>query len=65
MLGQDHHRHYHLANNEPAAAVAYAAVNAVAGNVDIAIAVELIASVEFVLAAMLTCSYSNSCSHSH
>jgi hypothetical protein len=34
-------------------------MSAVSGNVDIAVAVELIASVEAVLAAMLTCSQSN------
>jgi len=54
-----------LANNGPALAVAYAEVTAVSGNVDIAVAVELIASVETVLAAMLTCSQSNIRSHSH
>ena len=42
-----------------------AEVTAVSGNVDIALAVELIASVEAVLAAMLTCRQNNIRSHSH
>ena len=46
-------------------ALAYAAVTAKADNVDAAVAVELDASVEEVLAAMLTCGHSNSHSHSH
>ena len=40
------YRHSHLPNNGSAAAVAYAAVTAVAANVDAAVAVELDASVE-------------------
>ena len=59
------YRHSHLANNGPAAVVAHAAVTAVAGNLNIAVAVKWIASVEAVLAAMLTCSHSTSHSHSH
>ena len=59
---ESQYRHSHLPNNGPAAAVAYAEV---AANEDPAVAVELIASVEAVLAAMLTCSYGNSRSHSH
>ena len=51
--------------NRPALAVAYADVTAVSGNVDIAVAVELIASVDTVLASMLTCSQSNIRSHGH
>ena len=62
---ESQYRHSHLANNGPALAVAYAEVTAVSGNLDIAVAVELIASVETVLAAMLTCSQSNIRSHSH
>ena len=42
------YRHYHLANNGPALAEGYAEVTAVPGNVYIALAVELIASVETV-----------------
>ena len=59
------YRRSHLAIDGPAAAVACAAVTAVSGNVDIGVAVELVASVEAVLAAMLTCSRSKSLSHSH
>ena len=55
----------HLANHGPALEVAYAEVTVVSENVDIAVAVELIASVEAVLAAMLSCSQSNICSHSN
>ena len=62
---ESQYRHSHLAKNGPALAVGYAEVTAVSGNVDIAVAVELIASVEAVLAAMLTCSQSNIHSHSH
>ena len=62
---ESQYRHSHLANNGPVLAVAYAEVTAVSGNVDIAVAIELIASVETVLAAMLTCSQSNLRSHSH
>ena len=62
---ESQYRHSHLANNGPALAVAYAEVSSVSGNVDTAVAVELIASVEAVLAAMLTCSQSNIRSHSH
>ena len=62
---ESQYRHSHLANNGPALAVAYAEVAAVSGNVDIAVSVKLIASVETVLAAMLTCSRSNIRSHSH
>ena len=40
------YRHSHLANNGPALAVAYAEVTAVSDNVDIAVPVEFIASVE-------------------
>ena len=59
------YRQSHLANNWHALAVAYDEVIAVSGNVDIAVAVELIASVEAVLAAMLTCSQGNIHSQSH
>ena len=59
------YRHSHLANNGPASAVAYFELTAVSDNVNIALAVELIDSVEAVLAAMLTCSQSNIRSHSH
>ena len=62
---ESQYRHSHLANNGPALAVAYVEVTAGSGNVDITVAVELIASVEAVLAAMLTCSQSNIRSHSH
>ena len=62
---ESQYRHSHLPNNGPAAAVAYAAVTEVIATIDPAVAVELIASVEAVLAAMLTCSYGNSRSHSH
>ena len=55
----------HLANNGPALAEAYAEVTAVSGILDIAVAIELIASVETVLAAMMTCSRSNIRSHSY
>ena len=36
---ESQYRHSHLANNGPAAAIAYAAVTEVAGNVDPAVAV--------------------------
>ena len=62
---ESQYRHSNLANNGPALAVVYAEVTAVSGNVDIAVAVELIASVEAVLAAMFTCSQRNIRSHSH
>ena len=52
------HRHSHLPNNGFAAAVAYAAVTTVAANENPALAVNLIASVEEVLAAMVTLSHS-------
>ena len=65
MRLESQYRHSHLANNGPAIAVAYAEVIKVSDNVYIAVAVELIASVEAVLAAMLTCSQSNIHSHSH
>ena len=48
----------HTGNCDP-----YAAENAEAANVDTGVAVELIASVEEVLAAMLISSYGNSHSH--
>ena len=54
-----------LLTNGPALAIADAEVTAVSGNVNITVAVELIASVETVIAAMLTCSQSNIRSHSH
>ena len=57
------YKHSHLAINGPALAVEYAVVTAVSGNVDITKAVELNASVEAVLAAMLTCSQSKIHSH--
>ena len=47
------------------AAVAYAAVTAVLANEDPALAVRWIASVEELLAAMVTRRHSNSHSHSH
>ena len=59
------YRYYNLPSNGFAAAVAYAAVTVVAVDEDPALAVELIASVEEVLAVMVTCSHSNSQSHSH
>ena len=62
---ESQYKHSHLDNNGPALAIAYAEVTAVSGNVDIAIAVELIASVEAVLAAILTCSQSNIHNNSH
>ena len=62
---ESQYRPSHLANHGLALVVAYAEVTAVSGNVDIAVAVELIASVEAVLAAMLTCSQSNIHSHGH
>ena len=49
----------------PVLLVAYVEVTAVSGKVDIAVAVESNASVEAVLATMLTCSQSNIRSHSH
>ena len=48
---ESQYRHSHLANNGPDLAVAYAEVTAVSVNLDIAAAVELIASVEAVLPA--------------
>ena len=51
---------FYLPSNVSAAAEAYAMVAVVAANVYPAIAVELIASVEAVLAAMLTHIHSNS-----
>ena len=56
---ESQYRHSHIAKVGPALTVAYAEVTTVSGNVDIDVAVELIASVEAVLAAMLTCSQSN------
>ena len=58
------YRYYNLPSNGFAAAVAYAAVTVVVDE-DPALAVELIASVEEVLAVKVTCSHSNSQSHSH
>ena len=57
---ESQYRHSHLPNNGSAAAVAYAAVTAVAANVDVAVAVKLDASVQKVSAAMLTRSHSKS-----
>ena len=51
---ESQNRHFHIPKNGFAAAVAYAAVAAVAANKDPALAVKLIASVEEVLAAMVT-----------
>ena len=62
---ESQYKHSHLANNGTALAIAYTEVIAVSVNVDNATAVELIASVEAVLAAMLTCSQSTIQSHSH
>ena len=62
---ESQYRHSHLANHGPALVVAYAEVTALSGNIDIAVAVKLIASVEAVLAAMLTCTQCHICSHSH
>ena len=62
---ESQYRHFHLAKNGPALAEAYAEVTAVSGNEDIAVAVKLIASVETVLTAMLTCSQSTIRSYSH
>ena len=59
------YRHSHLPNDEHAAAVVYNVVTAVAANVDAAVAVDLIASVERVISAMLTHRHSNSSSHSN
>ena len=61
---ESQNRHFHIPNNGFAAAVAYAAVTAVAANEDPAL-VNLIASVEEVLAAMVTRTHSNSPIHSH
>ena len=58
---QSQYRHSHSPNNGSAAAVAKAAVTAVAANVDPAVAGEIIASVEDILASMLT----HTCIHSH
>ena len=62
---ESQYKHSHLPNNWSAAAVAYAAVTAVTVKVNPAIAVEWIASVEEVLAKMLTLSHSNSHSQRH
>ena len=62
---ESQYRHSHLTNNGPNLAVAYAEVTAVSGNVHIVVAIELITSVETVLAAMLTCSQSHIRSHNH
>ena len=58
------YRHSHSPNNGFAAAVAYAAVPTVAAKENHALPVKLIASVEEVLAAMVTLSHSNSSSQS-
>ena len=50
---ESQYRHSHLASNGPALAVAYAEVTAISGNADIALAVELIASVEAVFCPLL------------
>ena len=63
---ESQYRHSQLPNNGSAAAIVVDAVIAVvACNLNLAVAVELIASVEAVFAAMLTCSQSNIPSHSH
>ena len=62
---ESQYRHSHVANPGLALVVEYTEVTAVSGNVDIVVAVELIASLEAVLAAMLTCSQSNIHSHGH
>ena len=60
-----HYRHSQLPNNRFATAVACAAVTAVATNEFPVLAVKLIASVEEILAAMVTHSHSNSHRYSH
>ena len=55
------YRHSHLLKNGSAAVVSYVAVTAVGANVNVAVAVELDAWVEKVLA----CNHSKSSSHSH
>ena len=59
------YRDSYIANNEPALSVAYAEVTAVSCNVYNDLAVELIASLEAVLAAMSTCRKSDIRSHIH
>ena len=62
---ESQYRHSHLPNNGSTAAVAYAAVTAVTANIDAAVPLELIASLEEIIAAMLVHSHCNSQSHSH
>ena len=57
------YRHSYLPNNGFTAAVAYAAVTAVTDNIDAA--VKLIASLEDIIAAMMTHSHCNSYCHSN
>ena len=59
------YRHSYSPNNGSSAAVEYAAVTAVAANVDPAVPLELIASVEKQIAEILTYSHCNSHNHSH
>ena len=62
---QSQYRHSHLPNNELIAAVEYAAVTAVAANVYPNVPLEITASVEEIIAEMLTHNHCNSHNHCH
>ena len=62
---ESQYKHSHQPNNGSPAAVAYAAVTAVTANIDAPVPLKLVASLEEIIAAMLTRSKRNSHSHSH
>ena len=62
---QSQYRHSHLHNSGSTVAVVYAALTAVTANIDAAVPLELIASLEDIIAGMMTHSHCNSQRHSH
>ena len=60
---ESQYRHSHLPNNGSTAVLAYAAVHAVAANIDAAVPLELIVSLKEIIAALLTHSHCNSHSY--
>ena len=62
---ESQYRHIHLPNNGSNTALAYAAVAAVAFNIDADVPLELFFPLEEIIAAMLTHRHWNSHSHSH
>ena len=62
---ESRYRHSHLPNNGSTAAVAFAAVTTVTVSIDAAVLFELIASLEEIIAAMMTHSHCNCQSHNH